>query len=74
MIGYVFKIALVDVREFAGSGSQVFALLAGGLICFAVSFAYNRLNRLLGEDEISEGKSLKDEMVAKERRGRRWYL
>lgn len=43
MVGYVFKIALFDVAQSAGAGSQIFALLAGGIICFAVSFAYNKL-------------------------------
>ena len=52
MILYVVKIALLDVRSADGSVvSTALGLLFAGLVCFGVSFVYNRLDRKYGGGE-----------------------
>lgn len=75
MIGYVLKIALCDAD--AGVSGQAIILLAGGLICFAVSFAYNKLDKLCAETDLEEIDSAESESTPKENNKnirRRWYL
>lgn len=46
MILYVLKISLFDVQGSSGIFGTAGGLLLGGLVCFGVSFAYNRIDRL----------------------------
>ncbi len=60
MIGYVLKIALVDISRTGDTGKQILVLLAGGIVCFGVSFAYNKLDKLYGDVKTREPKSGED--------------
>ena len=52
MILYVIKITLVDIQSASGSVvSTALGLLFAGLVCFGVSFVYNRLDRKYGGGE-----------------------
>lgn len=51
MILYVLKISLFDVQGSSGIFGTAGGLLLGGLICFGVSFAYNRIDRLYDRTE-----------------------
>ena len=52
MILYVVKIALLDVQSASGSVvSTALGLLFAGLVCFGVSFVYNRLDKKYGGEE-----------------------
>ena len=52
MILYVVKIALLDVQSARGSVvSTALGLLFAGLVCFGVSFVYNRLDKKYGGDD-----------------------
>ena len=52
MILYVIKIALLDVQSASGSVvSTALGLLFAGLVCFGVSFVYNRLDKKYGGGE-----------------------
>ena len=53
MITYVFKIALLDIAQTGDMGRRVLILLLGGIVCFGVSFAYNKLDKLYGNAEES---------------------
>ena len=49
MILYVIKIALLDVQSASGDAvSTALGLLFAGLVCFGVSFVYNRLDKKYG--------------------------
>lgn len=54
MILYVLKIALVDVSMDGELGSRALILLLGGIVCYGVSFAYNKLDKLFGETDGSD--------------------
>jgi len=60
MIGYVLKIALVDISRTGDTGKQILVLLAGGIVCFGVSFAYNKLDKLYGDVKTQEQGSEED--------------
>lgn len=51
MILYVLKIALLDVQAVGSVPATIGALLAAGVTCLAVSYAYNKLDRKYGSDE-----------------------
>ena len=52
MILYVIKIALLDIQSAGGDVvSTALGLLFAGLVCFGVSFVYNRLDRKYGGEE-----------------------
>ena len=52
MIVYVLKIALMDVQSARGGVvSTALSLLFAGLVCFCVSFVYNRLDKKYGGGE-----------------------
>ena len=52
MILYVIKIALLDVQAASGNAvSTALGLLLAGLVCFGVSFVYNRLDKKYGGEE-----------------------
>ena len=52
MILYVIKIALLDVQSASGDVvSTALGLLFAGLVCFGVSFVYNRLDKKYGGGE-----------------------
>lgn len=52
MILYVLKIALLDVQSASGDVvSTALGLLFAGLVCFGVSFVYNRLDKKYGGGE-----------------------
>ena len=56
MIIYVLKISVYDLAEAGAGGLSVLMLIAGGLICFAISFAYNKLDKFFGdENNIGKG-------------------
>lgn len=50
MIVYVLKISLADIQTGGNVAGTAIGLLFGGLVCFGVSFAYNRLDKLYGGD------------------------
>ena len=55
MILYVLKIALMDVQSARGGVvSTALSLLFAGLVCFCVSFVYNRLDKKYGGGEGTE--------------------
>ncbi|MCR5369528.1 MAG: hypothetical protein K6E83_02325 [Clostridium sp.] len=54
MIIYVLKISVFDLAESAPRGMSVLLLILGGLVCFAISFTYNRLDKLYGEKREKE--------------------
>ncbi|MDE7244992.1 MAG: DUF2339 domain-containing protein [Oscillospiraceae bacterium] len=60
MIAYVFKIALFDVAQTGDMSRRIFVLLLGGVVCFGVSFAYNKLDKLYGNVENTD---IKDEKI-----------
>ena len=49
MIIYVLKISVFDLAESTARGMNVLLLILGGLVCFAISFTYNRLDKKYGE-------------------------
>ena len=52
MILYVIKIALLDVQSASGDAvSTALGLLFAGVVCFGVSFVYNRLDKKYGGGE-----------------------
>lgn len=56
MLVYVLKIAFLDVPSLGGSGLNVILLAGAGLVCFGISFAYNKLDKYFTgrESELSE--------------------
>lgn len=57
LIGYVLKVALLDASESGNIDSRILGLLIGGAVCFVVSFAYNKLNKLYGEPVLKDNNS-----------------
>ena len=51
MLVYVLKIAFMDVPHLGGTGLNVLLLAGAGLVCFGISFAYNKLDKLFSERE-----------------------
>ncbi len=51
MIIYVLKISIIDLSESAARGMNVLLLIAGGLVCFGISFLYNRLDKKYGGED-----------------------
>ena len=51
MIIYVLKISVFDLAESSARGMNVLLLIIGGLVCFAISYTYNRLDKKYGERE-----------------------
>lgn len=51
MIIYVLKIVFIDISVTGGVVSTAFSLLLAGVICFAVSFVYNRLDKKYNNSE-----------------------
>lgn len=49
LIGYVLKVALLDASQSGDVATRILGLLVGGVVCFVVSFSYNKLNKLYGE-------------------------
>lgn len=45
MLMYVLKISFFDTAAASGDGISIFMVLLGGLICFAISFVYNTLDK-----------------------------
>lgn len=51
MILFVLKIALFDLPKAATTEFNVLLLMGTGILCFAISFAYNRIDRAYGDDD-----------------------
>ncbi len=50
MIIYVLKIVFIDVSLSSGKSTNIAMLLFGGIVCYSISFAYNKLNKIYGRD------------------------
>lgn len=51
MLMYVLKITFFDSAIASGDGISIFMVLLGGLICFAISFIYNTLDKTFNKQE-----------------------
>ncbi len=64
IIVYVIKIVLLDVPLSNKTTSNIGMLLLGGIICYAISFVYNKLNKIYG-DELNTSNDKKTEQADK---------
>lgn len=55
MIAFVAKIALMDIPRTTNTGLNALALVVAGILCFGISFAYNRACRLYMADGGGDG-------------------
>ena len=53
---YVLKVMLIDLNISSQNGFNVILLLVGGIICFAISFIYNKFDSMF-EDRCNANKS-----------------
>lgn len=50
LIVYVLKVVIFDISSTSGSGMNILMIALGGLICFGLSFAYNKLDKIYGNE------------------------
>lgn len=54
LIVYVLKVAMVDVSKISNSGANIAMILAAGIMCFILSYVYNKLEKKYGAEEHSK--------------------